>query len=981
MSEGPVFALPIGVDFPRELVAGLIARMGHEPPEAMARLRLYLNSGRMQRRVREEFDRHGARFLPRLGLISDLARLPRPGVPSAVPALRRRLELARLVAGLVAKLPQFEPGAGVFRLADSLADLLAEMQDEGVPPAALESLDIQDSHAVHWQASLNFIRIVAGYFTDEAEPDAVGRLRRIVEGLAEDWAIAPTNDRIVIAGSTGSRGTTAAFMRAVAALPNGMIVLPGFDFDMPDFAWEALDAGRMPIEDHPQYRYRTLLRKLGTAPDRVGCWTDTAPPAPARNGLMSLALRPAPVTDQWMTEGRVLRGLPDTCADLTLIEAPDERREALSLALILREAAENGRKAALITPNRMLTRRVSAALDRWGILPDDSAGAPLQLSAPGRLLRHVAKLRGQRLMIEPLLILLKQPLTATGCGMRGDHLRFSRELELHLRRNGPAFPDRAALSDPKWTKGEELRCLWSDWVADLLERFPLAATAPLPDCIATHLDLVARLVSGPGGSIGASGLWQQEAGVACRQIMDDLAAEADHGGQYGPADYADLLDTLFGAVQVRQAQAVHPDILILGTLEARVQTADLVLLAGLNEGSWPEAPAPDPWLSRRMRLDAGLLLPERQIGLSAHDFQQAAGAAQVVLSRSQRAEGAETVPSRWLNRLVNLLGGLKEGDGPQALADMRARGKAWVDMAIALEQPRNRVPPEGRPSPRPPAQARPRELPVTTIRTLIRDPYAVYARRILRLRPLDPLRPEPDPRLRGEVLHEIVETFLRDRPATETLPEAEARLLAIARRILDARIQWPSAQAIWYARIRRIAARFVADEAARLAAGIPVVIEQQGKVALTASAFTLSAKPDRIDILPDGSAHVYDYKSGKPPTDAEVLHFDKQLLLEAAMIGKGAFDRIGPRRVGAMTYIRLGGEGETRDLPMDQADIDVTWAKFERLIARYLDPRTGYTARRALQSVRDRSDYDHLSRFGEWEMSDLPDTPGGEVTE
>ncbi|HEY0214206.1 MAG TPA: double-strand break repair protein AddB [Paenirhodobacter sp.] len=979
MAEGPVFALPIGVDFPRALVSGLITRMAGQPPEAMARVRLLLNSGRMQRRVREEFDRHGARFLPRMGLIADLARTPRPGVPPAVPALRRRLELARLVAGLMAKLPQFEPGAGMFRLADSLADLLAEMQDEGVPPAALEALDIQDNHAVHWQASLNFIRIVAGYFTDEAEPDAIGRLRRIVEGLADDWAVAPTDERIIIAGSTGSRGTTAAFMRAVSLLPNGMIVLPGFDFDMPDFVWNALDAGRMPIEDHPQYRYRILLKRLGISTDHVAPWADEAPRAPARNALVSLALRPAPVTDQWMTEGRALRGLPETCAGITLIEAPDERREALSLALILRQAAQDGQKAALITPNRMLTRRVAAALDRWGILPDDSAGEPLQLTAAGRLLRHVARMRGQRLMIEPLMILLKQPLTATGCGMRGDHLRFTRELELYLRRNGPAFPDRDALHNPKWTKAEPERIDWSEWVADLLERFPLAGHLPLADCLAAHLDLVGGLVAGPGGSDAASGLWQNEAGQKCRQILDDLAVEAGHGGDYGPADYADLLDTLFGAEQVRQTRAVHPDILILGTLEARVQAADLVLLAGLNEGAWPEAPTPDPWLSRRMRLEAGLLLPERQIGLSAHDFQQAAGAARVVLSRSGRSGGAETVPSRWLNRLTNLLGGLGDGDGPRALQQMRERGRHWVDMALTLEQPRERIAAETRPSPRPPAPDRPRELPVTAIKTLIRDPYAIYARRILRLRPLDPLRPEPDPRLRGDVLHLIVETFLRDRPEVETLAEAEARLLAIARDILAQRIQWPSAQAIWYARIRRIAARFVADEAVRQANGIPVVIEQQGRVALSASAFTLSAKPDRIDILPDGTAHLFDYKTGKPPTDAEVLHFDKQLLLEAAMIAKGAFDRIGPRRMAAMTYIRLGGEGETRDLPLDQADIDATWAKFERLIARYLDPRTGYTARRALQSVRDHSDYDHLSRFGEWETSDLP--PASEVFE
>lgn len=968
MAEAPLFALPPGVDFARELVTGLIARMQAEPPEAMARLRLYLNSGRMMRRVREEFDRAGARFLPRLALISDLRREPIAGIPANVSPLRRRLELAQLVAGLVSRLPAFEAGAGLFSLTDSLATLMSEMQGEGVPPEALEALDIRDSHAEHWQFSLEFIRIVARFFEEDSAPDIEARQRRIVEALAARWHDTPTDERIVVAGSTGSHGATALFIEAVAALPNGLIVLPGFDFQMPEPAWNSLCSGKMPIEDHPQFRFRALLDRLHRSPAEVQRWTDAEPDTGHRNALVSLALRPAPVTDQWLNEGAQLGDLRPACEGLSLIEAPDPRHEALALALILREAAERGEPATLITPNRMLTRRVAATLDRWGILPDDSAGAPLHLSAPGRLLRHVARLRGRTLMIEPLLVLLKHPLTGAGATMRGHHLRFTRELELWLRRHGPAFPDAAALT--RWAGGEAAKQAWADWLAALLPRFEEAPVQPLSACIETHLALVAALAAGPDGSPEASGFWQLDAGQECLRVFTELAAEAEHGGSYGPADYADLVDTLLRAGQVRNPLTVHPGITFLGALEARVQGAGLVLLGGLNEGSWPEAPAPDPWLSRKMRLDAGLPLPERQIGLSAHDFQQAVGARQVVLSRSRRDADAETVPSRWLNRLTNLLGGLPDGHGPEALAAMRARGSAWLQLAEAAEAPRLSLPPAPRPAPRPPAEVRPRELPVTAIKTLIRDPYAVYAGRILRLRPLDPLRPEPDPRLRGQVLHLIVERFLKTRPEVESLEDAEARLLAIAEEVLAAEIPWPSAQRLWLARIRRIARRLVEDEARRQAEGTPVVIETRGTQALPDLGFVLTAKPDRIDIRTDGRAHLFDYKSGLPPSDKEVRYYDKQLLLEAAMIERGAFTALGPREVAAMTYIRLGGEGETRNLAIPREEVAESWEKFTRLIARYLDPKTGYTARRALRSTRDVSDYDQLSRFGEWQLSD-----------
>lgn len=969
MAEPRIFALPPGVDFAQELVAGLIARMADRPPEAMARVQLYLNSGRTQRRVREEFDRHGARFLPRLRLVTDLGRQPLLGVPQAVPALRRRLELAQLVALLTERLPGFETGSNIFSLADSLAELMAEMQTEGVPPAALERLDIDDTHARHWQYSLEFIKIVAHFFEADTAPDPDARQRRIVEATIAQWRQNPPQDPIIVAGSTASRGTTSLLMEAVAQLPNGMIVLPGFDFDMTESGWNSLCSGPFPNEDHPQFRLHALLQRLELSPGALPRWTNATPPSPQRNALMSLALRPAPVTDQWMTEGRTLGDLRPACEQVTLLAAPDARREALALALILRDAAERGVKAALITPDRMLTRRVSAALERWGIVPDDSAGEPLHQTAPGRLLRHVAALRGRKLALESLLVLLKHPLTATGSNLRGAHLRFTREIELELRRNGPAFPENADFL--RWAGSEDPdRHAWAIWLGEALQGFENTAEAPLSACVETHLQIIEALAAGPGGTAETSGLWREEAGEQCRLLFAELREEASHGGIYSPAAYADLVNRLLQTGTVRQTREAHPHIAMLGTLEARIHDAELVLLAGLNEGIWPESPSPDPWLSRKMRLDSGLLLPERKIGLSAHDFQQAVAAPQVVLSRARRSSEAETVPSRWLNRFTNLLNGLPDQNGPAALQAMEARGDDWLRLAEAVSRPRETLPSAPRPSPRPPVAVRPRELPVTAIKTLIRDPYAVYARRILRLAPLDPLRPEPDPRLRGQVLHKIVEHFVRERPPGETQAEGEARLLQISRDVLAREIAWPSAQHLWHARIARIAAKFVADEALRAAEGVPAIIEKKGSVALENLGFLLTAKPDRIDILPDGTTHVYDYKSGTLPSDKEVLYFDKQLPLEAAMVERGAFAAIGPRAAGPMTYIRLGGDGETRTLAMKEETIAQIWDKLKQLIAAYQRPDQGYTARRALQKETDVSDYDHLSRYGEWEMSD-----------
>ncbi|MCV2863251.1 double-strand break repair protein AddB [Defluviimonas sp. WL0075] len=971
-----LFALPPGADFPARLVEGLIARMADKPAEAMARVELYLNTARMQRRVRALFDDHGARFLPRLRLVTDLGRDPLAGLPPAAPALRRRLELAELVRGLVERLPDFAPGTPVFGLADSLARLLEEMEGEGVAPAALESPALAENHAAHWERSLAFLRIIGRYFApdpSEAPPSAEARQRQIVAALAQRWHLSPPDHPVIVAGSTASRGTTALFMAAVARLPQGAVVLPGFDFDMPTAAWESLADGPMPAEDHPQYRFLKLARDLDLPMTRIRLWADGTAPDPARNRLISLALRPAPVTDQWMAEGAGLGDLPAATSGLTLIEAPSPRAEALALALRLREAAESGTRAALITPDRVLARRVGAALDRWGILPDDSAGQPLNQTAPGRFLRHVAGVFGRKLGAEALLVLLKHPLTATGAGDRGNHLRFARDLELKIRRSGPPFPTGADLIAWASAQGDAERIAWAEWLAAALQGHEDPAPLPLGDRVAAHLALAEALAAGPGGSASASELWRDEPGRAARRAMDGLLREAGHAGAYSAQHYADLVAGILSSEMARKAEGTHPLVAIWGTLEARVQGADLVLLGGLNEGVWPDLPAPDPWLSRQMRLKAGLLLPERRVGLSAHDFQQAAAAPSVVLSRAARDDEAETIPSRWLARLTNLLAGLPGNRGPDALAEMTARGDGLLRLAGALEEP-GRVTPAPRPAPRPPVEARPSELPVTAIRTLIRDPYAVYAGRILRLRKLDPLRAEPDARKRGDVLHEIVHAFIKDRPEGETPEAARSRLLAGAEEILSREIPWPSAQRLWLAKLARIADRFVGAEEQRAGRGAPVVMEEKHRLPIPELRFTLTAKPDRIDLLEDGRVHIYDYKSGRPPSDKQQAAFDKQLLLEALMAERGAFAPLGPREVEGATYIHLGGDGTDRPTELTADLMAQTWEGLGQLIREYRRREKGYIARRAVFESRFEGDFDHLARYGEWEMAD-PSAP------
>ena len=965
-----VFALPPGVDFPYQLVQGLIHRMKDQPPEAMARVELFLNTTRMRNRVTEAFHATGARLLPRLRLITDLADFPGLALPPAVPPLRRRLELAQLIDALLESDSKLAPRNALYDLADSLARLMEELHVEGLHPSVISALDVAD-HADHWARTQKFLTIVAGFFDSAAQPESAARQRIAADLLARRWELLPPQNPILIAGSTGSRGTTLQLMQMVAKLPQGALVLPGFDFNLPETVWAQMDDA-LTAEDHPQFRFRRLLDRLDLSPSRVQNWTTAQPPNPARNALVSLALRPAPVTDQWLTDGPKLPDLLPATQDVTLIEAPSARVEALSIALILRQAADSGQTAALVTPDRNLTRQVSAALDRWAILPDDSAGRPLALSPPGRFLRQIVRQLGQKLTADQLLALLKHPLTASGQN-RGDHLRLTRDLELTLRRKGPVFPTGRDLIAWAETREDPLAGPWAAALGAVIDRFEPVATLPLTDLVALHIDLASALARGTA-SEGSGGLWDKEAGIVALQQMQDLQAEAPHGGRFAPSDYADLFNSMIAKVEVRETVQAHPRILIWGTLEARVQGAELVVLGGLNDGIWPKSPDPDPWLNRRMRKEAGLLLPERQIGLSAHDFEQAIAAPRVVLTRSLRDAEAQTVPSRWVNRLLNLMKGLPEVNGKVAVDAMLLRGKAWVDMALALEKPTAemvadpRLRAATRPAPQPPVAARPKKLSLTEITRLIRDPYAIYARHVLRLRPLDPLRAEPDPRDRGIIVHEILERFVRLRPEGETRQAARARLLDTAAEVLAQETPFPTARLLWRARLDRAAEHFLTQDAKH--GGTPIIMETVGAVQIDPPGFTLAGKPDRIDALPDGRVHLIDYKTGAAPTVPQQDKYEKQLRLTAAMVERGGFKDLGPREVASFTYIGLGSGEKAVETLKGAVDLEQEWERFVTLITRYAKRATGYAARRAVMEDRVEGDYDHLARHGEWQMTD-----------
>ncbi|MCB2102520.1 MAG: double-strand break repair protein AddB, partial [Rhodobacterales bacterium] len=639
--------------------------------------------------------------------------------------------------------------------------------------------------------------------------------------------------------------------------------------------------------------------------------------------------------------------------------APTPREEAGAIALAFREVLETpGRTAMLVTPDRGLARRVAAEMRRWGVEIDDSAGRPLDRTPTGVMLRLVAEAAAQELAPVPLLSLLKHPLAGLGWDVATTR-RNVRALERAVLRGVRPAPGLPGLHGA--LKGDPQHDGLLKVLESALQRFLTllaAETVEITELLRAHV-AAAEALATTDDVAGPDRLWAGEGGEAAAAFVADLAEAAPTLGPIAGRDYPALFEALMGGRVVRPRFGTHPRLTILGLLEARLQSADLMILGGLNEGTWPPEPAASPWMSRPMMAHFGLPLPERRIGLTAHDFVQAACAPRVMLTRAERVDGTPTVPSRWLVRLEALL-----DDAGRAAFDADPRLLHWLDR---LDRPEGDPAPLPPPLPRPPVAARPRTLYVTHVETWVRDPYAFYAKHVLGLRTLDPVDQEPGPAQRGILVHDILGDFMQNTP-DGTLED----LLAAGERAFAAQGDRPGLRAFWWPRFARAAKTLMDFEAAWRAEGwAPAVVEEEGSLALPDLAFTLKAKADRIDRKPDGTIAVMDYKTGQVPTKKAVeTGLSPQLTLEAAIAREGQFPGLPKGTVAALLYLAMGG-GKSAPVPgplkLDpEAEADKALAGLKRMITRYDFEDTPYPSRPKVQFQFREGDYDHLARVREW---------------
>jgi ATP-dependent helicase/nuclease subunit B len=933
---------------PGDVADGLILLPNRRAARALAGAFLQANAGK-------------ALLLPRITALAalDETALSLAGLdlPPAIQPLRRQALLAQLILRLdgAKGAPNNLPAA--WALAADLAALLDEADFAGIDLATALPGVVAAELAAHWQTTLDFLQILTHAWpkilAGEGALNPAARHAKLLDAQREAWTKHPPPTKIWLVAREADPAT-ARLARTIAALPAGRLILPGYDPTLPDDAWDALE------DSHPQAGIAHLLGAIGARREEILLLPASSNVPAGRVKLLSRALLPAACLPAWQN------ATPLDTTGISLLAAQDEEQNSTAIAMVLRDALETpGRTAALITPDRALATRVAATLKRFGISADDSAGEPLDSTPPAILLRLLARAAISEFAPLPLLALLKHPLAAAGLppGRCRELARALERAALRGPRPPPGLPGiRYRLKNPEH-RAE------ADFLTRLERIFaPLALPeSGNPATTLRALLATAESLAGTDQDSGAAILWSGEAGTALSEHLLEALTALEPLPDMPSARLADLLDAVLAGQVIRRPRAKdgHPRVAIWGIQEAALQSVDVAVLGGLNETVWPAAADPGPWLSRPMRKAAGLPAPEQEIGAAAHDFfALAASCPTVILAAPKRRDRAPAVPSRWITRLEAMLAGAAQ----KLPAHQAASWAAQLDMPTArLTRPK--------PKPLPPAYLRPTTLSISDIATLIADPYAIYARKILGIIPPKDLDEESDQSLFGNIVHAGLEKFFTlDRDFTA--PTATAELTTMLQNAMREERPRAALQHWWEARLERIAAWIVTAERDRRATNPPIKIdvEVESKLPIPGG-FTLKGRADRIEKRADGSVFIMDYKTGSPPSPDQVRYGSApQLPLEAVMAEAGAFGPEYAAPVTELAFWRLSGRhqpGEDKPLfdkkPDELRDvIDQAAQTLPTLFARFADPTTPYLAKPHPSRQTYEDTYAGISRSGEW---------------
>lgn len=1020
-----IYNIPPSLPFADTLAKGIIEKYGSDPL-ALADVILLLPNRRSCRSLQEAFLRvtdGKPTLLPKMQPLGDVGdedftlKISLGAINSDLPPVISGSRQRLLLANLVEKWQNANVGnkktsaVQCVNLAVDLATFLDEVQRQQLPFDKLQNI-VPEELAKHWQITLDFMDIIIRLWPEILQEKGamdIGNHRNVILGrLSKYWQETMPQTPIIAAGSTGSIPATAELLKIISKLPNGAVVLPGLDQIMDETSWENI------AESSPQFGLKNLLENMGVERGAVMEWKLPLPvgdswgeglinnnPHPdsteileekiskkpalshrereSRSILISQMMQPFEVSYKWQD----IKEIPDEAIKgISRIDAATLQDEAKIIALIFRHTLETeGKTAALVTNDSSLAMRVKGIMVKWDIKLDNSGGTPLSQVPACVFMRLISRMVEEKMAPVNLLACLKHPMACAG-GKVGNFKIILREIEKKVFRgvrvHGGIPGIKAALEeDARPTENQAKFISLLDNIENILKPFThlmQQKTASLHDIITSHIKVAENLAATDELS-GATHIWGNDEGLALKEFFEELLEASSELEQINPPQYTGVLEALLVGKTYRPKYGSHPRIAILSPMEARMQGFDLVILGGLNEGSWPPAVEAGAWMSRPMRKSFGLPLPEKQIGQSAHDFVQLLHAPNVILTRSEKVDGTATIASRWLMRLDAVLGICSK----QKMLEPEFPWDIW---ARELDRPEY-ILPCNPPAPKPPVSSRPIEISVTQVEKLMSNPYAHYADKILRLKRLDPIDMETGNREFGDIIHKVIEGLVAGYDAIPPNGRMDF-LLDNWRKLLDKNHIPLAVRAFWQPRFENIATEFLQKEQERRKELAKVIGEVKGAYNINLEdgrEFKVTARADRLELTWDNKITIIDYKTKSTISaiaNGVMNGTLPQMPLEALMANNSGFEGIEGQIQDMEYWFMTGGNDKSNAINIETISaklskvgsieqmLENTKDGIAELAQVFTKETTPYLSCPDPDNEPDFNDYKHLARHKEW---------------
>ena len=980
MRQG-LYTIPSGSGFLKCLAQGLFNKaettLGNDE-FTLSRMRVLLPTRRACRELRDALMRLSSNkplLLPKLQSIGDVdaeeLELYLSGfgdmghdIPPAISSLERQFLLAKLIQARDTSLNV----DSALLLAKDLSRLIDTVHTEDLDFSGLTKI-VPENLAVHWQRTLDFLTIVTEFWPnilkERGQIDPSDRRNRLLKSLATLWQNHPPETPIIAAGSTGSIPSSGELLKVIASLPMGMVVLPGLDLGLDEKSWISI------TDTHPQATMRNLLVRMDKKRKDVILWPECVTIKSPRAELIRAVMLPSD-TFGYNENLPLKSGL----SNLQIVEASHPREEASVIALALREVLENPEQTAcFITPDRILARRVMTALHRWGIEVDDSAGGALATTKTATFLVSLLRVIEENFAPLPLLDFLKHNYQNL---IPADNIEAFEKYILRGSRPKQGLQGIRARIENKKDRLSPHYLKLIDVVVNALEQnfssvLEIGQTLFPLNLLCESLIEIAEVFTS-----GKEFLWTRPESNAISQFIGTIIAYSEIAPPMTISMFGAVFRELLIEENYRADDEPHRRILILGQLESRLINRDVIILGGLNEGTWPRDTSHDPWMSKPMRVTFGLPSADRGVGLAAHDFAEHLASEKVIITRSLKSGSTATVPARWIQKLRTLLKAEK-------VENNWAEKNYLLQWARNMDNPLNSIVLSAHiPKPCPPLNSRPQELSATWIEKWMKNPYRVYAEKILKLRLLDVIDKDSTFADRGSFVHDILLDFVRLYPSH--LPHnAQDIILQIAKDKLGTMEYIAPHWIYWWPRFEKIVEWFVNEEQEWRKEAIPWIQEEVGhleiyKNDLLDRQFKVTAKADRIDQLKLGGVAVIDYKTGTPPTQIKIKNGTApQLPIEAYICGKGGY-RNSVSEAHHILYWKLSGShakaGEVFSFKKLNIPDIISSAEdgLLELVQSFENVETPYIAQNLTGRLYDdEKSYAHLARMAEWASGDDED--------